>query len=234
VADRRVAARRGGGRPGRDDATDLPGFIDRWILPALGPTRLDRLTPGDVRDLCDKMRAAGLSASSIRQVRAILSGSLAYAVEHEWTRRNVAREVRPPTEGRYELRVSSPEDLRALLEASTEIDDHLGMATAIVLAALTGAHLGELCGLRWSDLEGVTLAAGGVLRIERSAYVLPTKLPALKDKKTHSERGLAIDPFVAAMLDRRDRTQRAFAGDVGVELLDDPYLLSRKSDGSGP
>lgn len=207
------------------------GFVERWIVPSLGTTRLDRLTTGDVRALFARMTRAGLSASSARQVRAILSGALDFAVEHEWATRNVAKAARPPALRPPAPEPPTPEEARALLEAA--VDEQLALATAVALATLTGARLGELCGLRWSDLELVP-GAGAAVRIARSVYVLPRQPPAEKDTKTHAGRLVALGPLGEELVARRQAAQRRCATDVGCRMVEDPYFLSLRSDGAGP
>ncbi|HZM56034.1 MAG TPA: tyrosine-type recombinase/integrase [Acidimicrobiales bacterium] len=63
------------------------------------------------------------------------------------------------------LTVPPPERVRALIELaagsrSTE------WATVITFAALTGMRRGELCGLRWSDVEWI----GGAINVRRSIW----------------------------------------------------------------
>jgi integrase len=103
------------------------------------------------------------------------------------------------------------------------------LAAAIALGAVTGARRGELCALRWSDVDWEKRT----LRIDRSLTVLD-RAPQEGQTKTHSRRDISIDDTLAAFLSRRQAEQRAYADKVGTVLVDDPYLLSRSSDGAAP
>lgn len=73
--------------------------------------------------------------------------------------------------------------LIARAEASRRPDN----ALLIALAATTGARRGELCALRWSDID----LDAGVVHIRRSIRQVADK-PIEGDTKTHQERAVAL------------------------------------------
>ena len=79
---------------------------------------------------------------------------------------------------------------------------------------MTGARRGELCGLRWSDVDLDT----GVVRIWRSIRQVGSRLIE-GDTKTHQERIVALAPQAVDQL----RRYRSSLGD----LADDPFVSSR-------
>ena len=52
--------------------------------------------------------------------------------------------------------------------------------------------------------------------------------------KTHQVRLVAIDTVLEAFLVARRGQQKEYAASIGAQLCDDPYLLSRTADGTGP
>jgi integrase len=106
-----------------------------------------------------------LAPASARQVHAILRRALVHAERWGWINRNPAALASPPKLGRREMQPPSAEQVRRILEAAREDDDNLSLA--IWLAAITGARRGELCGLRWADLDGESFV------IRRSVAALP-------------------------------------------------------------
>lgn len=209
-------------------------YIDAWIVPAIGTAKLDRLTAGDLRDLYASMSAQGRSQRTIRQVRAIISSALSYATEQGWVRTNVGRASRAPKLPGSRQRVPTVTELHQLLEA-TASQHHAGpeLAAAVILAASSGARLGELCALRWGDVvfEG---ERSSVLHIRQSAYVVPRERAATKATKTHQERRIVLDPWGTAALLMQRAHQERNAARVGRQITDASYVLSRKTDGSGP
>jgi integrase len=201
--------------------------IERNILPAIGSVRLDRLTARHLDDLYRSLLGRGLSPASIRRHHAILSAALRRAVKWDWLASNPAERASPPGISRQSTTTPSTEAVQHLVVAAQEVDPVL--AAAIVLAAVTGARRGELCALRWSDVDS-----------ERRRLVLARSLTVtgrdakLGPTKTHQRRDVAIDDALGAFISQRQVEQRAYAEMVGVELVKDPYLLSRSSDGAMP
>jgi integrase len=73
-----------------------------------------------------------------------------------------------------------------------------------MLAALTGMRRGELCALRWSDVD----LGAGVVHVTRSMVVVPNGL-AEKSTKTDRGRSVALDPVGVALLSQhKSRTDR--------------------------
>lgn len=116
---------------------------------------------------------------------------------------NVARSASPPPGRQAKVRVPTAFQVRAVLAAADRRDPILGRM--VMLAALTGARRGEVCALRWCDVD----LDGGLLTIAHSILDLPGRVE-LKDTKSHAERVLALDPAAVAMLTlHRDVEQRA-------------------------
>jgi integrase len=92
---------------------------------------------------------------------------------------------------------------------------------AIVLAAVTGARRGELCALRWSDVNWerrVLTIARSLTEIHGAATEGPTK--------THQRRDVALDDALLALLLKRRADQEDYAAMVGTTLVPDPFILS--------
>jgi len=95
------------------------------------------------------------------------------------------------------------------------------------LTMTTGARRGELCALRWSQVDLAT----GVVTLSR-AVAQDGVHREEKDTKTHQQRRVALDPeTVAALTEHRERcSARAAAG--GRPLAGDAFVFSPASDGS--
>ena len=73
--------------------------------------------------------------------------------------------------------------------------------------AATGARRGEVCALRWSDLD----AQAGALTIRRSLAAVVGG-PMEKDTKTHAARRIAVDKATLAALASHRATAVASGG----------------------
>jgi len=200
------------------------------IFPVLGDVRLQELTPGHLDELYRHLstgegRPRPLKAASIRRHHAVLSAALGQAVRWGWLDRNPAERAQPPELGQASLRVPTPDEVRALLSRSQAENDKWGML--IALAVLTGARRGELCALRWPDIEG------DVIRIRRSVY-RAGRARGEKGTKGGRERSIMIGPPGVELL-RQWRTRcEKHAADLGVELAADAFVVSPFPDGSRP
>jgi len=104
------------------------------------------------------------------------------------------------------------------------------LACFLLVAATTGARRGELCALRWSDLDKKT----GALTISRSIVESQDSTLIEKDTKTHSSRRIALDSgSMAALADQRDRCQRR-AKSCGARLAESAHIFSMDPDGGRP
>jgi integrase len=101
-----------------------------------------------------------------------------------------------------------PAAIRAFL-ATLEVD----LATVLRLAAASGLRRGELCALRWTDVN-VELRA---LTVARSISTGGGK-PKEKDTKTHQVRPLALDAGTIAMLVKHRAAETEKAEFAGVEF----------------
>ncbi len=99
----------------------------------------------------------------------------------------------------------------------------------LLVGAVTGARRGELCALRWSDID---LAHGSVL-IHRALIDVGGRVGE-KDTKTHAARRLRLDlATVEALTAYRAATEvRSVA--LGTALAVDAFAFSHAADGSMP
>jgi integrase len=203
-------------------------YVNSTIRPALGAVPVRKLTAWDLDALSAKMAAAGKKASTIRQHHAILSGALSQAVKWGWVPTNVARSASPPRVRAAKVEPPTPEQVRRLIAVAEERNPIL--AALIMLAALTGARRGELCALRWSDVELDT----GRLRIARSIIVVPDEAPIEKDTKSHAERTLALGDAGTTLLrlHREQALERARIGEI--EIAPDAFVFSTRVDCTTP
>jgi integrase len=134
------------------------GLADH-VLPELGAVKLSDVRRADVQDLADRMLAAGLDPSTIRNALAGLRTIYRRALARGEVAVNPTSGLElPAVRGRRE-RIAAPDEAARLLAALPQNDRAL-WATAL----FAGLRRGELMALR---LEDVDLAAG-VLRVERS------------------------------------------------------------------
>lgn len=213
--------------------TTLDGYerkIRLYLRPALGDVRLARLTTARIDALYRSLRATGgeagkgVSAQTIRHVHAILRRALNQARRWGWIERNPAEHAEPPSVRRDPVEAPGAHEITQLLEATDR-----NLVDLVALAAATGARRGELCGLRWGDID---LDAGQVI-IRRSIIDVGHKL-AVKPPKSGRARAVAIGPRLVERLKARHARMATTALACGVGLKPDAYVLSPSPDGREP
>ena len=199
--------------------------IEARINPALGKIRIDKLD-GHMLDRQYRIwMDTGLSASTVHKYHCVISAACHQAVKWGWLDSSPTLRATPPRIERHEMKVPTPKQLSDLVRAADEVDPVL--ATAIALAALTGARRGELVALRWSDLD---LVAGRV-NIARS-LVVANKEQHEGPTKTHQSRDIALDPIALEVLRRRREVMVKLSADAESALVPDPRVLSYNANGA--
>jgi integrase len=195
--------------------------IDKTIKPVLGDVELRKLDGKALDAFYAQLRTRDrpLSPASVRRVHAVISAAGAQAVKWGDLATNPADRATPPVVRQAQKAAPTPEDVQAMI-AAAEPDDP-DMAALIALAAVTGARRGELCGLRWGDVD----FDAGTLRIERSVAVVAGKW-ITKGTKTHAARVLALDAFGLEVLRRQLGRLEDRASDLGVTVTDDMPVLT--------
>lgn len=96
-----------------------------------------------------KPHSPGLAPKTIRNIHAMIHRALADAVAWKYLSSNPASNVRPPKRIRARRPVWEPEQIQAFLK-SVQKDR---FATLFLLELTTGVRRGQLCGLKWSDVD---------------------------------------------------------------------------------
>ena len=201
--------------------------VEHTIRPALGKVQLNRLTSKNLDALYGAMKENGKSAKTIRNHHAVISAALHQGVRWGWVRTNVAEMAKPPRVAHKRVSVPSLDVVRDVIEAAERRDPRL--APLLMLAALTGMRRGELCALRWSDVD----LDAGTVHVTRSVVVVPNGL-AEKATKTDRGRGVALDPVGVAVLSQHLARTTQWISEAGNRLASDAFVFSPSIEGTTP
>jgi integrase len=114
------------------------------------------------------------------------------------------------------------------LEKADKIEPVLAVLLAI--AATTGARRGELCALRWKDLDWESRT----LTFTRSVYETKGGGWSEKSTKTHAVRTVGLDHFGVAVLRRHRSDVDSLAAELGLKVASNAFMFSRSPVGSEP
>jgi integrase len=201
-------------------------YLRNWIVPRLGEQKIDRLRPADLDRFYASLRKH-LSPASVLKVHSILRAALGQAVRWQMITENPAIHARPPRPVRPPVQAPTPDDVARLLVAAQAEDPEF--ALYLRLAAVTGARRGELCALRWSDLD----LEGGQVVVARSLAVGADGV-VVKKTKTDRARRLALDDVTVGGLREHLRLVDERAQACDVDLSPKAYVFARDPEGKEP
>ena len=142
--------------------------------------------PVELSALYSDLQSGGLSASTAHHVHSTIRRAYSWAVREELLDRNPAlRVARPPSQSHAERAVWSADDVARAMVAS----EGLQVRVPLVLAAWGGLRRGEVCGLRWSNVD---LVAGTVMVAE---VLEQTKGGELHHEQPKSRAGVRLLPL---------------------------------------
>ncbi len=197
------------------------GYAARYLKPALGTRPIRRITSRDLDRLYLAMsRDRGLAPRTVRQDHAVVRGAFGQAVKWSWLATNPALTASPPPVRKHDISPPSPAAVGQLVAAAEQASPEL--AVFLRLAAATGARRGELCALRWTDLdldEAVIVISRNLIDPAGGGWIE-------KDTKTHQARCLSLDARTVAILARHRAwsVERSMA--CGVGQASDAFVFS--------
>lgn len=202
------------------------GIIDNWIVPHIGGVKVGALTPAMVNKLTNTLRTsksakgrAGLSIRSTQMTVGLLKAACTWALVNGYLARNPIQGVKRPKLQRIRMTSWTTEQAKAFLDFTK--DDRLSFAWWLLLAR--GLRRGELCGLRWADVD----LEGAVLRINRTRVTVEGRAIDSTPKTESGRRSIPLDPALVAILRRHKVRQAAESLAAGPGAYDDSgYLLA--------
>ena len=187
---------------------------------------IDHRTPREHEcdERCRRHVCKPLSSTTIRHIHFVLRGAYEKGVRWRWVSTNPVLLAVPPSARRPDPRPPSAEEAARIVEAAWE-DPEWG--ALVWLTMTTGARRGELCGLRWSDVE----LPNGVLTYRR-AIAQDGRLRMEKDTKTHQQRRVSLDPETVRVLTQHWERSLEHARRLGIAPGRDAFVFSLVPDGS--
>lgn len=170
-------------------ATYYAQYVEQWIKPAIGSARLAKVGPEHVRELHDRMRAAGKSPTTIRNAHATLRRALALALIERRVVVNWASAVKGPAAADNPHPILSMPDAGNVFVVASRDPRELAR---VHVAILCGLRQGEALALRWDNVRP------DHLRVEWSAARVDGKRVLQRPKTARSLRNVPL-PVAARM-----------------------------------
>lgn len=204
-------------------------MIHNHLAPAF-PMPLQKLRPVDVQTFFTKAEKSGrkdgkggVSRQTIKHFYRLLKSSFKQAVRLQILKVNPLDAVTPPRVEKTEHRVLDVDGVLALLERA----ERSQIYPALLIAALTGMRRGEVCALRWQDVDLMKGQISVCRTLEQTAESLTFKEP--KTKK--SRRTIAMIPMLVSGLKSHKAEQAKIRLMMGTGYQDNGLIFCRM-DGS--
>lgn len=135
-------------------------IIEKYTIPRIGNVKLKKLTTRHLQKLykelleggrihIGKSQDKGLSTTTVHSVHLMLHAALDRAVKERLIPRNLCEDCIVPKPRKLDMKVLSPEQIGAYLEAAQRRE----MLPMFYLELVSGLRKGELVALRWDDLD---------------------------------------------------------------------------------
>jgi integrase len=207
---------------------DWQSIINRHLKPALNTIPLWKLTARDCDQLYARMARDGLGPSRVRCAHVVLHRAVAQAVRWGWLARNQVSSATRPSVPKVAITPPGVDAVRAALEAARKVDRALWRWLQVAVA--TGARRGEVCALRWCDVD----FGERIVRIERSVSATASAGVVVKSTKTGRSRVVSLTPqAVEALSERRSASVRG-AEEAGRGFQESELIFSSDPCGRQP
>lgn len=173
------------------------GKAEAHILPIFGNIKADELTSEQLHKFISDKLKDGLSSNYVADIVILLKSVMKFAV-NRYNIRNRIAEVVLPKRKRAEVNLLSKSQqirLQKYLSANQSLTS-LGIA----LSLFTGLRIGELCALKWSDIDLSKRTISVTKTIQRIRVEGGTKLMITEPKSNSSVREIPIPDCIIPLI----------------------------------
>ncbi len=191
-------------------------LYEHHLKDSIGRLDLKKLTHMQVQRLINEKDKDGYAPNTVDRIRATLRSALTVAWRQSLVAENVAQRVSVPKKVKKDPTFLQPEEAKRLIEAAGQTR----FGNLIELALHTGMRIGEVTGLRWSDVD----FDNAILRVRVQLQRVDSKLVLRELKSASSRRSL---PLTARALDalKREKAEQLLMRSVLGERFANPMDL---------
>ncbi len=161
-------------------AYQYSSLIRNHIVPHIGETKIRDLRLSGIEEFYSQLVERGVGPRTVQIIHNVLHAALEKAVRHGLLAANPTQGATLPVYLHNEMRTLDSSQVSRFLLAAKGSPYYALYHMAIT----TGMRLGELLGLKWSDLDWST----GTIRVNRQKQDVPGKGTSLVEPKTRSGR----------------------------------------------
>jgi integrase len=166
-----------------------------------------------------KQMPPGLAPKTVRNIPAMIHRALVDAVAWKYINDNPASSIRPPKLARARRKVWTPDQIRTFLK-SVQQDR---FAALFLLELTTGIRRGQLCGLKWSDVD---LDKRQITVHDNRVVVAGHARDKAGGKTENADQTISVDRVTASALEKWRRIQDGERDFYGADYHPGDYVLT--------
>lgn len=207
----------------------------KYVVPAIGTLKPGEVTASVINSFSEKLlrcggkRGGALSPKTVTDILVTLKIILRFGVSTGFIA-SVPEGVRYPSKEKRSISLVDESGIEKFEEAIKRSNDTVALGTLI--AMFTGLRLGEVCGLKWCDIDFESATMRVRRTVERIADLDPaskrrTKVIVCEPKTQSSNRCIPLSRMMLEILCKHYAMQR---GTVKTVLTDECFLLNGTTD----
>lgn len=198
------------------------GIVNKHIRPAFATLKPSQLTPYRVEAFYSKLPE--MSDSNRSGIHRTLHKILADALRWEWIEKNPAAQVHPPSVPQREVTLPTAEQVDRIIVTADNLSRAPWFGTFLRLSITTGCRRGELCGLKWGDIDW----DAQTIRIDESVSYADGEVSVRLPKTRSSMRTMRLGADTLGKLHLYRESL------LSIQCGADRFLFSRGCDHSSP
>ena len=188
---------------------------EKFIYPNIGSTLIQKLSAGQIESFYNKLT---ISPKSIKYIHVVLKAACKAATRQKVINSNPCDLAKlPKIKSKFEGTIIPPESLDVYLSPVKGSWAHI----AVLISLSCGLRLGEVIGLKWSDIN----FKNKKLSVERTAYRLDSELLE-KPPKNGKPRTIIVPDVLIAELKKHKRRQKENRLFFGLEYIVSDYVVT--------
>lgn len=197
---------------------------DKHILPEFGGVRFEQLTTKILHAFIQKKLNSGLSAKYVSDIVIVFKSMAKYISMVHGFQNPIVNVVLPKTQ-KKEMRLFSEEQQKTL--CSYLVQNQNSTSLCVLLSLYTGLRIGEVCALRWSDIDvekSILTISRTVQRIQSKEEGHLTRLMIGTPKSRSSQRTIPVPEFLMNMLKWMKNTPESYVLS-GTDRISEPRTM---------
>lgn len=194
--------------------------VIKHIIPELGDRRFSSITRKDIYSFIDNKINEGLSIRYVTDIIVLFKSIVKYA-NTEYNLKNIIEGIIMPKNRKNEVRILSEKEQNILVDHINNNSNHTTLGVAVSL--YTGLRIGELCALKWSDIDlkkRILTVNRTIQRIQSFDGGKKTKVIITEPKSESSKRSIPIPDHLVKMLSKFKDNNEHYVMTGGINPLE--------------